>query len=324
MTVALETVRDLIRTGNYPKASDALDTIERTNGKQADVLFLRGLIQEFNFEREPALKTYETVLESDPDHEEAAFRAALLCDQGGDDESAMDLYERCVARDRARLHAVMNLAVLYEENGQLRKAEACLRSVLDEYPTHARAWQFLKSVQSSFAMVYDERGQREREQRDAVLDMPVTDFELSVRSRNCLRQMGIRSLGDLVRTNELQLLTYKNFGETSLNEIKALLTQKGLRLGQAVQPAAPPPPPPAPPPPEDGNLHLHRPVSELELSVRSRKCLQRLGIATIGELVQRSAAELMSIKNFGQTSLTEIERQLTQVGLSLRKPHDPW
>src|SRR5256714_8014046 len=76
----------------------------------------------------------------------------------------------------------------------------------------------------------DRRGDR----RSQVLDIPITDFELSVRSRNCLKKMNIRSLGDLLRTTEQELLSYKNFGETSLNEIKSLLAQKGLRLGQAV------------------------------------------------------------------------------------------
>ena len=47
--------------------------------------------------------------------------------------------------------------------------------------------------------------------------------------------MNIKSLGDLLRTTEQELLSYKNFGETSLNEIKALLAQKGLRLGQAAE-----------------------------------------------------------------------------------------
>src|SRR6185437_4893571 len=66
-------------------------------------------------------------------------------------------------------------------------------------------------------------------------EIPITDFELSVRSRNCLKKMNIRSLGDLLKTSEAELLSYKNFGETSLNEIKALLAQKGLRLGQAAE-----------------------------------------------------------------------------------------
>ena len=68
----------------------------------------------------------------------------------------------------------------------------------------------------------------------------------------------------------------------------------------------------------DPNLP-NRSVAELELSVRSRKCLQRLGINTLGELISRSEAELMAIKNFGQTSLVEIERRLGELGLSLRE-----
>jgi len=157
-----------------------------------------------------------------------------------------------------------------------------------------------------------------------VLDVPIADFELSVRSRNCLKQMNIRTLGDLLSTTEPELLAYKNFGETSLNEIKAMLTQKGLKLGQGLHQ------PPVEPQPavvstftraavtSDAPLHSRRPVAELELSVRSRKCLQRLGIATVGELLQRSEAELLAIKNFGQTSLTEIKRQLATFGLTLR------
>ena len=62
-----------------------------------------------------------------------------------------------------------------------------------------------------------------------------TDFELSVRARNCLKKMQIRTLGDLLRISEAELLSYKNFGETSLTEIKTMLASKGLRLGQGLE-----------------------------------------------------------------------------------------
>ncbi len=90
----------------------------------------------------------------------------------------------------------------------------------------------MKDVESARSMYYDEDGDRRGDRRNIVLDIPISDFELSVRSRNCLKKMNIRSLGDLLRTTEPELLGYKNFGETSLNEIKALLASKGLRLGQ--------------------------------------------------------------------------------------------
>ena len=59
--------------------------------------------------------------------------------------------------------------------------------------------------------------------------MPVANFELSVRSRNCLEKMGIETIGDLTRTTEAELLSSKNFGETSLFEIREMLTSKGCR-----------------------------------------------------------------------------------------------
>ena len=52
--------------------------------------------------------------------------------------------------------------------------------------------------------------------------------------------------------------------------------------------------------------------------VRSRKCIEKLNIRTIGDLIQHSEAELLMAKNFGMTSLTEIKQRLTDVGLSLR------
>src|SRR5918995_944706 len=94
-----------------------------------------------------------------------------------------------------------------------------------------RARLNMKDVEPARSQYYDEDSDR-KDRRNAVLDIPITDFELSVRSRNCLKKMNIKSLGDLLRTSEPELLSYKNFGETSLNEIKTLLAAKGLRLGQ--------------------------------------------------------------------------------------------
>lgn len=59
-------------------------------------------------------------------------------------------------------------------------------------------------------------------------------------------------------------------------------------------------------------------VSELNLSVRARKCMNRLGINTMGDLIQRTADELLESKNFGMTSLTEVREKLRQFGLTLR------
>jgi DNA-directed RNA polymerase subunit alpha len=69
--------------------------------------------------------------------------------------------------------------------------------------------------------------------------------------------------------------------------------------------------------PEIRNENLNRSVEELELSVRSYNCLKNANIQTIGELVQRSEAEMLKTKNFGRKSLNEIKEILASMGLSL-------
>src|SRR5258708_39428525 len=127
----------------------------------------------------------------------------------------------------------MNVAVLYEDNNHYDEAHRCLDAVLRSTPNHTRARLYMKDVESARSMYFDEDSDRRGDRKNAVLDIPISDFELSVRSRNCLKKMNLRSVGDLLRTTEQELLAYKNFGETSLNEIKALLAQKALRLVQA-------------------------------------------------------------------------------------------
>jgi DNA-directed RNA polymerase subunit alpha len=101
-------------------------------------------------------------------------------------------------------------------------------------------------------------------------------------------------------------------------EIKEMLSSKGLRLGQlaAERPTAEafePEPLSA-----DEQALLAKPVSDLNLSVRARKCMIRLGINTLGELVRRTGDDLLECKNFGVTSLNEVREKLTGLGLKLR------
>jgi DNA-directed RNA polymerase subunit alpha len=76
--------------------------------------------------------------------------------------------------------------------------------------------------------------------------------------------------------------------------------------------------------PEELNENLLRTVEELELSVRSANCLQNANITYIGELVQRSEAEMLKTKNFGRKSLKEIKEILAEMGLSLGMKLDHW
>jgi DNA-directed RNA polymerase subunit alpha len=72
------------------------------------------------------------------------------------------------------------------------------------------------------------------------------------------------------------------------------------------------------------NENLFRSVDELELSVRSANCLQQANIKAIGDLVQKSEAEMLKTKNFGRKSLKEIKEILAEMGLSLGMKLENW
>ncbi len=214
----------------------------------------------------------------------------------------------------------MNLGVLYEDRLQFDKAQQCYLRILDQYPNHARAAAVLEGRRRPRATcTTTKKPSASRDRASQVLNVPVSDFELSVRSRNCLQKMGIETLGDLARCTEAELLASKNFGETSLVEIREMLASKGLSLGQFAT-TKPEPEPTFEPEfmsPDEQAL-LERPIADLNLSVRARKCMIRLGLNTIGELVRRTGDDLLECKNFGVTSLNEVREKLTAQGLKLR------
>jgi DNA-directed RNA polymerase subunit alpha len=262
---------------------------------------------------------YERAVANDPKHAGALFGLAMENDRRGNDDVAIDLYERSVARFPAHVGSLLNLGILYEDRNQYDRALGCYQRILDIFPNHPRARLYLKDVNASRDMFYDEDERRKRDRLSQVLSVPVTDFELSVRSRNCLQKMGVMTLGDLARTTETDLLNSKNFGETSLVEIREMMDAKGLSLGMFAKEAAPPEPvyEPEVVTPDEQAL-LDRPIADLQLSVRARKCMVRLGIATIAELVRRTGDDLLECKNFGVTSLNEVREKLTIKGLKLR------
>ncbi len=68
------------------------------------------------------------------------------------------------------------------------------------------------------------------------LRLPISELELSVRSSNCLREAGIKTIADLVRKSEEEMLNFKNFGKKSLTEIQELLMGMGVTLGMQIDP----------------------------------------------------------------------------------------
>ena len=313
--IAFGLVHATLLMGELDEAEEILKKAEKRFGESLETRFLRGFHRELTGDYEDAKKIYEAVLESDAKHPQALFRLAFWHQTWGDEDEAIDLYEKLRDQRPTYINAMLNLGALYEDAQNYDQAIECYRDVLESVPNHPRALAFLTDAIASKTMFYDEDSERRADRQSAILKIPVTDFELSVRSRNCLNKMNIKTLGDLIQMTEQELLAHKNFGETSLMEVKQMLAQKGLRLGQGKMEGGGIA---APARGEVSEELLASHIDNLDLSVRSRKCMERLGILTIGQLVQKTEAELLSAKNFGQTSLNEIKMRLVVRGLGLR------
>ena len=311
----------LRRGGDVEAAKEVIKKLEGLSGSVAEYHFQRGSILFGEGELVAAAGELEKALGLDRDHAGAMFELAYINDLLGNDEVAVDFYQQCLKRPPVPLNAFINLAILHEDDMRFRDAEQCYRQVLSYEPNHPRARLFFRDCRASRDMYYDEEAERGFDRLRQLLEIPVTDFELTVRSRNCLRKMNIRTLGDLTRTSEIALLASKNFGETSLAEIKEMMGSKGLRLGMALEGGDRGEqfrPDPAQELSQEEKALLSRPISELNLSVRARKCMSKLNINTIGDILGRTGDELLECKNFGVTSLNEVREKLTAMNLKLR------
>jgi len=304
------------------KSAEALVLLDQLFGpieQTADYLYQRGAtVGAIGGNPSEVIALYERAVEIDGTHAGALFGLALENDRRGNDEKAFELYAKSAASFPSHVGALLNLGILYEDHNQFDHAQKCFERVLDVYPAHPRARLYNRDVVAAGGSTIDPWEEREREKLAQVLKVPVTDFELSVRSRNCLQKMNIRTIGDLTRVSEQELLGSKNFGETSLVEIKEMLQTKGVSIGQFAHEKRPEEEIDTTNLSPDEQALLERPVSELNLSVRARKCMNRLAMSSLSELVRKTADDLLECKNFGVTSLNEVREKLTQLGLKLR------
>jgi len=320
LSTTLEKAATYRHAGDFDAAAKELKSCANFENVSAEYHYQLGRLQEAQGLYDQTIDNYTTALELSPDHQGALFHLAYRCDLSGDEEVAIDYYKQIASSSPVYVSALLNLAVLYEDKGDFDKAAQCIDTVLESHPNHQRAILFNKDIESSKTLFYDEEKEKKKSRKNQILETPISDFELSVRSRNCLKKMKIDTIGDLLNITEVELLSYKNFGETSLREIKVILDSKGLRLGMALEEkqfateealeegmALD----------EDEGL-LNKPVDDLQMSVRARKCLEKLDIRTIGDLTRRTDAELLGCKNFGVTSLNEIKKAIGNLGLSLR------
>ena len=158
----------------------------------------------------------------------------------------------------------------------------------------------------------------------------IDEFDLSVRTLNCLKNENIIYVGDLIQLNENYLLKSNNFGRKSLEELKEILSSMSLYLGMELSNW----------PPENMNdeislknnkiinnneLAIQIPFSMLKinilkewfLSVRTVNCLKALGIEFVGDLIQWTELDLLHSRNFGRKSLIELQKYLEKNSLNL-------
>ena len=304
-----EYARVLIEQGEYDAADELIQGMPET----AESEFLFGQLFEAQGQVERAIAAYEGALEREPEHVNAAFKLGVLLDRIGDDDMAVEYYLVCADVFPHYLPGVINLGILYDERGESNAAMDCFRQVLAYNPHNRRALMLLRDSKATRTMYYDEREERERERMEKILKTPVNDFELSVRSRNCLAKMNIFTLGDLISITEQEMLNYKNFGETSLREVREMLDARGLRLGMLREH-------------EDRGLTkgdqktLSESIERLELSSRSNKVLESLGCSKIGDVVHYSDLELYRTDGSGQSVVQELSTALGAYGITLKKP----
>jgi DNA-directed RNA polymerase subunit alpha len=318
--VQLQRAGILRMQGDTSHAKMILVKLKDMAAHNSEYHFQDGGISEAEGDTARAVMSYERAIQLDPTHAGALFRLGFLNDLAGNDEQAIEYYEKCLKHPPVGKGVLQNLGVLYEDNEKYDKAAECYRRLHKSDPSDDQARLFVRDVEAAMSMYYSPDEEQVSVQLRQVMETPITDFELSVRSRNCLKRMNIRTLGDLTRVSEQQLLASKNFGDTSLDEIRTIMNSKGLRIGQSLEQGQQYEMryrPQSNLTPEEQAV-LNKPVSDLNLSVRARKCMNRLNINTLGELCQRTANELMEAKNFGVTSLKEVQEKLFQHGLKLR------
>ena len=72
--------------------------------------------------------------------------------------------------------------------------------------------------------------EKEESKKEKVLEMPIEELELSVRSYNCLKRAGINTLGDLTEKSELEMMKIRNLGKKSLKEVIDKIKDMGLKF----------------------------------------------------------------------------------------------
>lgn len=276
----------------YEPVEELLAGLPNDQEASADVLYAKGRAAEVQGEYGRAMEHFEAALDREAEHSRSLFRLALNCDLNGEDDRARELYERCVNLQPTYVGALINLGVLCEDSGDYEQAVNCYKRVLAIEPTHKQAQLYLKDAESSLTMYVDVSKPQRLRTMEEIFGLPEGGLEES----------GTLS-APTARDNALN--------DSEVQDLLGRYQATGARTGRAISAL------------EAGEdipvqERLSMSAEELELSTRSRKCMERLGVTTVGQLIQLTTRQLLGVPNFGATSLKEIETKLGALGLSLK------
>lgn len=170
------------------------------------------------------------------------------------------------------------------------------------------------------ADIIQQTNNKHDKETDEILCQSINILNLSVRSSNCLSNKGIETIGQLIRISPEDLLKIKNFGRKSLREISSKLSKYDLKLGSKTE--------------IDDSfgidleneetlINLTSSIRDLILSVRTRNALDSHHVEYIWQVVSFTEKQLLQIKNFGRTSLNELKKRLSELGLYLGAVFSP-
>jgi hypothetical protein len=171
------------------------------------------------------------------------------------------------------------------------------------------------SFQELLSVINEVRETRPNRKFAPVLLKRVNEIGLADGAVAWLTQNYIWQIGDLVQKTEDQMRGLPDFDHHAFFEIRDRLTPLGLQFGMTVHdwPAA-----------ANVSMLFFKKVDELGLSIRSANCLKNDNIVYIGELVQKTEAEILRTPNFGRKSLNEIKEVLAQMGLHIGMDIPNW
>ncbi len=172
-------------SGDVDQAESKLRELARDAATRAEYSYQMGCVMTDRGDTYGSLEYFERAVDMDPNHSRALFNLAQLNNQLGNDDDAIQLYEQMLAKPPIYSGALINLGLLYEDRELYGPAAFCFKRVLEAQPNNERADLYLKDIESSAEMFYDENAGRRDKQVEQILQIPITDFELSARNRNC-------------------------------------------------------------------------------------------------------------------------------------------